>query len=182
MSKSAAIFATCLIVVMTACGSGMEVQTEIEPDADFSGYKTWNWLPNTEEPTDPRIADPVVQQRIRKAIETRLAQNGFQLNTSDPDFLVFYHAAVKDNMSTTMVDDRYDNASYAGYTRNWDFNYTHVWLQGTLIIDILDATTVELVWRGSAEAELKENATDEEKDKRVREAVEKLLKHFPPDK
>lgn len=168
--------------LVASCGSSMVIETQVESDADFSDYKTWNWLPDIEPPTDPRVADPMVQQRIRTAIERQFAEQGFEKTTTSPDFYVSYHAALQDHLSQTMVDDRYDNASYAEYATNWEHDYTHAWLEGSLVIDILDAESIELVWRGSAQAELTENATDDERDKRVKEAVAKMLEKFPPNK
>ena len=160
----------------------MKIETQVESDANFSDYKTWTWLPDIEPSTDPRVTDAMVQRRIRTAIENQFKAQGFEKTTSSPDFYVSYHAALQDHMSQTMVDDRYDNASYAGYSTNWEHDYTHAWLEGTLLIDVLDVETVELVWRGSAQAELTENATDDERDKRVKEAVRKMLENFPPKK
>jgi hypothetical protein len=159
----------------------MEIEWQHEDDVDFSKYHTWDWIADSSTPpTDPRLDDPVVKARIRGAIETQLLEQGFQKNSGSADFIVHYHAALQDNLSQTTVDDAYDNATYAEHTRNWDFQYTHEWLEGTLLIDILDSSTNELVWRGSAQAELSLTATDEERDKRVKEAVKKMLKNFPP--
>jgi hypothetical protein len=36
------------------------------------------------------------------------------------------------------------------------------------------------VWRGSAEAEVTENAPPDERDARVQEAVRRMLENFPP--
>jgi hypothetical protein len=135
----------------------MHIETQHADDVDFSKYKTWNWLPPATRETDPRLADPLVVARIRGAIENQLVAQGFRKDPTSPDSMY----------------DRYD--------QNWTYQYTSEWQQGTLLIDILDAQTKELVWRGSAQAELTMNASDEEKDKRVDEAVRKMLKDFPPN-
>jgi hypothetical protein len=160
----------------------MHIETQHADDVDFSKYKTWNWLPegDTKE-TDVRLSDPLVVARIRRAIETELMTQGFRRDAASPDFIVKYHAALEDHMSESAVDNAYESAQYERYDQNWTYQYATAWQQGTLLIDILDAQSNELVWRGSAQAEIDTSAPDDEKDKRVDEAVHKMLKEFPPE-
>jgi len=159
----------------------MHIETQHADDVDFSKYKTWNWLPEgAARETDVRLSDPVVVARIRRAIETELMMQGFRRDAASPDFVVKYHTALEDHMSESAVDNAYESAQYERYDQNWTYQYATAWQQGTLLIDILDAQSNELVWRGSAQAEIDTNAPDDEKDKRVDEAVHKMLKEFPP--
>ena len=49
--------------------------------------------------------------------------------------------------------------------------------EGTLVIDIIDAKTDELVWRGSAVSPMSDETYDA---KEINKAVEKILEEFPP--
>jgi hypothetical protein len=49
---------------------------------------------------------------------------------------------------------------------------------GTLVLDMYDAKTKQLVWRGTASDTLSNNPQHNEKD--LDKAVEKMLKKFPP--
>ena len=168
------IFVVCGLFLLVGCSS-MHIETQHADDVDFSRYKTWNWLPEPVTPdTDPRLADPMVKMRIRRAIEKEFLTQGFRKDTTSPDFIVNYHAALKDQLSQSAVDNSYDTAMYDRYDQNWTYQYTSEWQEGTLIIDILDSRTKELVWRGSAQAEIAMTASDEERDKRVEEAVRKM--------
>ena len=51
---------------------------------------------------------------------------------------------------------------------------------GTLVLDIVDARTKRLIWRGAAEGTLDRDISLENEEKIISEAVEKLLKDFPP--
>ena len=113
--------------------------------------------------------------------EAQLVTQGFRRESTSPDFIVTYHAAVEDHMSEKAVDNAYDSAQFERYDQNWTYQYSTAWLQGTLLIDILDAQSKELVWRGSAQAEIDTGEPDDKKDKRVEEAVRKMLKDFPPN-
>jgi hypothetical protein len=50
--------------------------------------------------------------------------------------------------------------------------------QGSLVIDI--SANKEVVWRGIGQAELKPGQTPEKRAGLVREAVQEILKHYPP--
>ena len=53
-------------------------------------------------------------------------------------------------------------------------------VSGTLIVDLMDAQTRSLVWRGSAERDLDPSAKPEKRDKNINNAAEKIFKQYPP--
>ena len=59
-----------------------------------------------------------------------------------------------------------------GYVENYD--------QGTLVLDIVDGRSNELVWRGTAQARIDPSNSPEERQRRINEAVRKILDRFPP--
>ncbi|WP_420831633.1 DUF4136 domain-containing protein [Bathymodiolus japonicus methanotrophic gill symbiont] len=78
-------------------------------------------------------------------------------------------------------------AGYGYYGRGMGVMYntgsktqvTH-YKQGTLIIDIINPKTDQLIWRGAADGRLPK-ATDREKsDELVQKYVAKILSNFPP--
>ena len=66
------------------------------------------------------------------------------------------------------------NYAYAGGVDVYQYE------QGSLMLDIVDAGTHQLVWRGSAQAEIDQYAKDEKKDKLLNDAVGGMLAKFPP--
>jgi hypothetical protein len=54
------------------------------------------------------------------------------------------------------------------------------YLTGTLLIDIIDAASKQLVWRGTAAGEIDPGLTSRERDERIRNIVHEMLAHFPP--
>jgi hypothetical protein len=47
-------------------------------------------------------------------------------------------------------------------------------------LDFVDAKTKKLLWRGSGKARVGDAKTPEKRQKLINEAVEKILKKFPP--
>jgi hypothetical protein len=68
-----------------------------------------------------------------------------------------------------------------GYWGGFNYGYTEVrsYKKGTLVLDIVDARTHQLVWVGTLEREVQ---SVNPSGKKVRKAVSKLLKNFPPKK
>ena len=52
--------------------------------------------------------------------------------------------------------------------------------EGTLILDVVDASSNKLAWRGTAQAELSEKSDAKKSQKLINEAVDEMLEKFPP--
>jgi hypothetical protein len=48
------------------------------------------------------------------------------------------------------------------------------------LIDIIDAASEKIVWRGTAAGEVDPGLSSAERDERTRTIVHKILSHFPP--
>ena len=175
--------AALLLAALCACAT-LRVNSDYDPDFDFSGFRSWGWLTGPQAGTvDPRLVSGLVGERIRSALEKHLTARGYQRSASGkPDFLVGYHAAVEDK-----VDVRTINRA-SGYGPGWGAGrglmttdtYVREYEQGTLILDIVDPRSNRLVWRGSAQAEVNSYGTPEQRAARIDDAVGQILEGFPP--
>ena len=57
-----------------------------------------------------------------------------------------------------------------------------IYEQGTLIVDLSVPSRNSMVWRGSAQTEVDRRVSVEGREKRIRDAVQEMLKKFPPKK
>jgi len=171
-----------LLVAMSGC-STLEITSDFDPAANFSSFKTFGWEPNHPQVTgNPRLDNPLLSKRIKHAVEKVLTAKGFSLAGSDtkPDFYIAYHVALNEKVSVSSMNN------YYGYAPGWGWNYAYAggvdvyqYEQGSLMLDIVDAATNQLVWRGSAQAEVDQYAKDEKKDKLLNSAVSGMLAKFP---
>ena len=194
MKAGSLLAAGLLVGALFAC-STLEIRTDHDPEADFSGLQTWGWLRGKGGLIDdPRISSALLEERIRRGIEQELAARGFeQRGSGTPDFLVGYHAAVEDKLDVQSIND------YYAYGGGWGNRYwygrsvaapprpsTHTlvteYQMGTIIVDVADPETRELMWRGYAEAEVDPKADPAQREKNVREAIRRILERFPPSK
>jgi hypothetical protein len=173
------LFLTAFSLVVTSACSTMEIASDYDPRANFSAYRTYSWLTRVEPPgNDPRLQSSLLHSRIREAVASELTTKGLQHEpTAKPDLLVAYHVALQGKMDVSTVQNYPYGPTAWGATTT-----THVrqYEEGSLILDLIDASSQQLVWRGSAQAEVKPDASPEEKQRRIKEAVHKILERYPP--
>jgi hypothetical protein len=158
--------------------SGVTVHHDMDPDADLSGYRTYDWATRTKSGNeDPRVYNDVVAGQIASAVDSVLHAKGYQETDTTPDFLVGWHGAIEGKMSTNTIHNNY------GYGWGWypagSTTTARHWDEGTLVIDIVDAETQTLVWRGSAQAELHEEGDPQRDYALIATVVTRILDKFP---
>jgi hypothetical protein len=146
------LLAVAVLTVGLAGCSTLLVSSHIERGLDFTRYDTFDWGPADSLPTgDPRLdRDPFFIDHLQGAIEKQMAAKGYaRVESGPPDLLVHYHASTQRRLSLDAADrDRGDCLSddcEAGVSE---------YEAGTLIVDIIDARTSQLVWRGWAQDSL----------------------------
>lgn len=170
------------LCLLAACA--IKPPHEYDQQADFSQLQTFAWLDPEYEREDVSVSHPVLEspllgQRVERAVTAALQEKGFRPVEENPDFYVTYHTAQNENERR--------GASYIqlGYGRYDPFFGTGVLLdmtprsfqEGTLIIDIVDAETDQLIWRGWRDAYLTQRNFE---DAQVNETVRRILTAFPP--
>jgi hypothetical protein len=173
--------AVALALSLGACG-GIRVNTDYNPDADFTRYRTFAWAEGSGSLDDPRMTD-LVDQRFRRAVESELVSRGMEKTASgEPDVFVGYQIALDDRVDYQTINTYYGGAwGYRGVyggvvgTQTTATEYT----VGTLVIDVYDARQRELVWRGSGEGKISQARNPEESQERINQVVTRILQDFP---
>jgi hypothetical protein len=181
-----------LMGTIVACASSPKIGYDFDRGMDFSAYHTYAWLSGDQEKTGDRRADSsTVDMRIRIAVGTQLRLKGYQaLAEGKPDFYVAYHVGLKD--SSADISTQYYSDGMAGHAFAYSadsrtagkaapaVNETPSYLTGSLLIDIIDAGSQKLVWRGSANGDVDPGLTSQQRDERTKAVVQSILSHFPP--
>lgn len=180
------LWSMLLVVVLSGC-SLMQISSDYDTSADFAGLKTYSWI--TELPTagdDPSIDMPFIDERVRNAVNSQLDAQGYEKrSSSDADFLVSYHVAIDKKLAVSTMDEYYGTVIGPRWyhdTPRWYGSepYVYDYEEGSLVLDVIDAKTRKLVWRGTARAEIDRTAKAERRTKRINEAVKRILAQFPP--
>jgi uncharacterized protein DUF4136 len=147
---------------------------------DFGAVDTFQWQDTPETSLEGK--NPFMHSLIKNSLEGELATSGLTEVESNPDVYVNYHASTSTDIQ--LHSDSY-GYGFGGYGMGtWGGYYgmhagpvsttTRVveYLKGTLVVDIWDAATKELVWRGQVTDSLPDNPQKAEKT--VVKAIEKL--------
>jgi len=147
-----------------------KVNTDWDHEANFSNYKTYAWI----ESKHPAPSD-LSHKRIIENIDKQLAAKGFTKVTDNADVLVVYNAGVKEQVSVQGYDYGYGRYRWGGGMTTYS---KVVELQGTLVIDLVDAHKKELVWCGTATDTLSDKP--EKNTQKIEKATAKVFKNYPP--
>ena len=169
-----------VLVSLFACQS-VKVTTDYDAKADFSNIKTYSFYRLSD--TGPGLSE-LNKNRILDAISSELNARGFQQTTSNPDVLVNVTTIVNERKQVTATN----YYSYGGLYRPyyWGPGYSQTQInvseltEGSLIIDILDASSKQLIWEGIGNKEI--DLPMKNADKVIPEAVKAILEKFPPEK
>lgn len=172
-------------LALSACGGGMTITTDFDDSTDFSALRTFRYAHKDElNPSDVLQTNPFAGKRVRAAIESNLNKLGYILeDTEIPDFVILAHAGVKDKVSVTNWGTSY-GGYYGGWYDPWWGPYggntsVSYYEEGTLVIDIVNVTDKELIWRGMATGTLPSNPSAEQSEKNINKAVGGILSRFP---
>ncbi len=173
-------------LVLAAC-AGSRVATDYDGSARFDTLQTFAWLdPVVDDIEDPVLDSQLLTRKVQRAVGNALLQRGYSRteHPADADFLVTYHTASRERLR-----DRGGFSIGLGIGRPWRHGYgsMHVgdhyfpriegYQEGTLIIDVLNADTRDLMWRGWVRNTVDaQNYTDEA----IAAAVSEIIAEFPP--
>jgi uncharacterized protein DUF4136 len=176
MSNLKFSFAFLLALFLTSQVKAQKVSTDFDPKANFSDYKTFMWIGH------PRVKeDPLMEQRIVDAVSAALVAKAWQQVTEGADVGVMAHVATEREHTLETF--------YSGFGGGWGWRHwggglgeaittPETYTVGTLVVDLFDGHTQQLIWRGMATDTLSDKP---QKDtEKLNKAVAKMFKDFPP--
>jgi hypothetical protein len=148
-----------------------DVKVDYDKDANFSGIKTFALKIGTS------WDNPLSEKRVAGELEQALTEKGWtEADEAKADALVVVHGATQKKRDVNtfysgMGGWRYRGVGTASTTVS---EYT----VGTLVVDIFDAKSKGLIFRGTASDELSDKP--EKNQKKVAKASDKMFKDFLP--
>lgn len=173
------------LVFITGPAFAQKVYIDYDQSYDGGSIETFAWMETSE--TSVAKADPLLHSRIVNGIEYYLTLGGVRETGSDPDVYVTYHTSTRKEISIdTSVHGYGYPSSWGYYGRPYAYGgygsattTVRTYEKGTLIVDVWDAASNKLVWRGTAvNITVTDNPTKMEKriDKALKKIVDKWRK------
>jgi hypothetical protein len=173
-ARLATLIGTALVALCSTTAVAQEVTYDFDRSANFSKLHSYAWVRGTP------VRDDFNHKRIMDAIDKQLVTKGLGKTEArdQADVLVAYHAAFSTNLEVNGFSSGWGGYRF-GPARSGSARVEEI-LVGTLVVDIIDAKTGTILWRGIATKELDVNASPEKRDKNINKAAEKLFKKYPP--
>ena len=167
---------TLAVTLLGTIALAQTVTHDFDRAANFSSYRSYAWVRGTN------LDDPLNHNRIVRAVDSQMASKGLSFvdASANPDLLVAYHARFDQSLEINGFSSGWGGYRF-GATRSGSARADQITV-GTLVIDLVDAKTKTIVWRGMASKDLDPNAKPEKRDKNINQAAAKLFKHYPPTK
>jgi hypothetical protein len=170
MKLSRLFILLCLIVLTISCSS-VTVDHVSDPDADFGAMKSYDWLPVPST----SIRYPLILKQIKSEMDRQMKVRNFMLVDREPDFFITVHGGIQSMLA--YKDWEYLQENYREYAIKRRLDMT-TYVEDTLIFDFIDAGSKELIYRATATIYLGLETTSEKREKKIREAVTKVLDHY----
>ncbi|QDH71805.1 DUF4136 domain-containing protein [Lysobacter alkalisoli] len=180
------IHVLCALVAMAmlaSCASGPRVRAELDPEADFSRYRSYAFyepLAMEESGYGSYLSD-----RIKTSIRREMEARGYVFDAQSPDLRVNFQAVVQDKTDVYSVPRTdiqyfysYRHRHYVAVPVWYDQTQVSRYREGTLTVDLVDAARNRLVWTGDAIGRVVQR-TPQERSAAADQAVTAIFAQFP---
>lgn len=173
-----------IILILGGC-SGIRVNQDYDPGTDFSTLSTFAWKSQTQPKTgDIRVDNPLLDTRIRRAIDMTLANMGYRkVIHGSHDFKVGYAYGIRTQLESSSMSV----GTGFGIGGGGSFGGVGIGVpvgggshdEALLVIDFTDPQKDNLLWRGTGTHRINLRSTPEENTAVVNTLVEKVLAQLP---
>ncbi len=164
-----------MMFLFAAKSSAQQVKTDYDRSANFGQYKTYSWA-------QVKTKDALDVDRIKTAVNAALTAKGWTQVDSGGDVSIVAMEITRDQKTL--------NTFYDGFGGGWGWRRfggggfgeatttTETYRVGTVVVDLFDTKTKQLIWRGNSSDTLSNNS--DKNIKNLDKGVDKMFKHFPP--
>jgi hypothetical protein len=169
------------VAFLVASCATIKVTSDYDKTAPFAGYKTYAYTPEALA----LAVDELNRGRLIAAVDNELSLKGFT-KSDKPDVLIDLKLA-KEKIQTATATSSGGYGGYGyGYRYGWGggFSTTSInydsYDEGTLFVDMIDATKLQLVWQGRGVGTLNPDASADKREYNIKNAVKMIFEKYPP--
>ncbi|MBL7851782.1 MAG: DUF4136 domain-containing protein [Cyclobacteriaceae bacterium] len=179
-----------LIVLLSACSSGIHTSSWRAKGVDLKVYKSYAWVVPGDTTLGHRRDDKLYGGSIQYLADTELKAKGMTVDTHSPDAVFMFDTRLEDHVRYSQSPSVSVGFGVAGPAYYGGPGYyvggsvpvaggevtTSYYKQGTLVIEMYDLKTKKILWRGWANKEL-DYSTD--MDYTLRKAIHDIFVYLP---
>lgn len=186
MRYSGSYLALAVVLSLSGgCAPSYDVHTMAAPKVALTEFRSFHIMPTPRRrdgyaPTgdyDPMVSNSITNRALRASVQSAFESRGYIDEAWRPDFVVAVYASARDKLDLT----QWQYTPYPWWPRGWSVGvssaYGREYKEGTVIVDVINPETLELLWRGSATATLGDNP--DENTKKLQKAAVAIVAKFP---
>ena len=172
-STRKAVSIIAITISLSIISFAQDIKSDYDRNANFSQYKTFSF-------EKIQTKDQLWVDRIASAVSAALTAKGLTQVSSGGDISIVAVEMTKEQQTLNTFYDNYGG----GWGWRWGGGFgdstttTDTYRVGTLVVDLFDAKSKKLLWRGSESDALSDKSSKNIKN--LDKGVEKLFKEFPP--
>jgi uncharacterized protein DUF4136 len=164
------------------CATSFDVRTMTAPKVALTEFRTFHLLPTPRRQRadlaggayDPMVSNSITNRALRASVQSAFENRGYVDVELMPDFVVAVYASARTKLDLTQWQFTYS------WQPGWSLGvppYASEYQEGSVIVDVINPQTLDLLWRGSATATLGDNP--EENTKLLQKAAVAIVEKFP---
>jgi hypothetical protein len=162
------VLSALAICSLATIATAQQVSVNYNHNQSFSNYHTYAWASNNANKVKNSILAQVAEQDVNSALQGK----GLQMvqESQNPDLIVTANGGLREQTSYSVWGMRGIGGGMGGITPEQN-------VEGTLIVDLYDAKSQSLVWRGIAQNALNNNGNKNQQ--MAEKAIQKMFKQWP---
>ena len=182
MSLARTALVPLVLTVLAGC-TPFTVRYDYDSHAQYAAFKTFDWYAASPKAKGKAagVDNPIMDRRVRNAVEQAMTAKGFkQEKAGEPDLLVTYYPVYRNRAVVTTTG--FGGWGYRPYGYGVGTGFTEVrhYRDGSIVLELVDNKSNQLIWRAVAEGALSNLEDPQEADEQVGKAVQAMLTRFPP--
>jgi hypothetical protein len=168
MKLLSSFFCFCFIASLASC-STVKVNYEFDSSADFTVYKSYNWLPVPKR----NIKYSHVSEKVKYFMSRQLESKGFKREPEEPDLMIALHGP---HYGFIFYEDYlYLRDNFKPYLERRVQDITQY--EDDLIVDFIDTKSKSIVYRAKVTSHVAD-IMPERMDESLNKAVTEILDNF----
>ncbi len=172
------------LLAMTGCATGPTIRSNADPSVDFARFQTFGFMQPLS--TDREGYQSFISRDLMAAAERELVGLGLKRSDTNPDLLVNFSANLDQRLRVTQTPHTSApgfGSHRRGFYNTWPSYRTEVrqYTKGTLVVDVVDASRMQLVWEGVATHRITQSRADNIGPV-IDEAMREIFGRFPTRK
>src|SRR5215831_17940816 len=170
-STRKAISMIAIAISLASMTFAQVIKTDYDRNANFRKYKTFSF-------EKIRTKNPLLVDRITSAVSAALTAKGLAQVSSGGDISIVAIEMTKDQQTLNTFYDDFGGGWGWGGGFGEATTTTDTYRVGTLVVDLFDAKSKQLIWRGSESDALSDKSSKNIKN--LDKGVGKLFREYPP--